>query len=302
MSDIQLPYGYIKNNKQIQFNLPRCYEKLQYLKEVPYLTNKNPTVENNLLNLLRNRDDFKKWLLTTGEYRNEIQEDLNAIVGFDEKFNNAIVRRALDLKDQAIFCNINVTCHDMKKFDLVNPVIGKLASQVQASKLADYQLTKKLLQQGEIDELQLRLDKLKYGEPKHDDEGGSSGRGSSGGGEDGGTPGLPPRMTVQEEIDDIVRRLNYLRGNTPEISLDNTPLQNSRVVARKNNEKFVNQQIKERQTETAKTPKGIVNKRKSSTNFNFPDTPPQTPEEYWPPPPPPLFDYEKDFPPFKRTS
>ena len=143
-----MPYGYVKNNKQIQLNLPRGYEESQYLKEVSYLTNKNPTVENNLLNLLRNRDDLKKWLLATGEYGNEIQEDLNAIVGFDEKFNNAIVRRALDLKDQAIFRNpnpINVTFHDMKKFGLVNPVIGKLASQVQASKLTDYQLTKKLL-------------------------------------------------------------------------------------------------------------------------------------------------------------
>ena len=243
-------------------------------------------------------------VLATGEYRNEIQEDLNAIVGFDEKFNNAIVRRALDLKDQAIFCNlnpINVTCHDTKKFDLINPVIGKLASQVQASKLTDYQLTKKLLQQGEIDELQLRLDKLKYGEPKHDDEGESGGRGGSGGGEDGGMPGVPPRMTVQEEMDDIVRRLDYLRGNTPGVSPDNTPLQNSRVVARKNNEKFVNQQIKERQRETAKIPKGIVNKRKSSTNFNFPDTPHQTPEEYWSPPPPHFLIMKKIFHPYQEN-
>ena len=46
----------------------------------------------------------------------------------------------------------------MKKIDLVNPVIGKLATQVKASKLTDNQLTKKKLQQGEIDELQLRLD------------------------------------------------------------------------------------------------------------------------------------------------
>ena len=304
MSYIQLPYGYVKNNKQIQFNLPRGYEESQYLKEVSYLTNKNPTVENSLLNLLRNRDDLKKWLLATGEYGNEIQEDLNAIVGFDEKFNNAIVRRALDLKDQAIFRNpnpINVTFHDMKKFGLVNPVIGKLASQVQASKLTDYQLTKKLLQQGEIDELQLRLDKLKYGEPKHDDEGESGGRGGSGGGEDGGMPGVPPRMTVQEEMDDIVRRLDYLRGNTPDISPDNTPLQNSRVVARKNNEKFVNQQIKERQREIAKIPKGIVNKRKSSTNFNFPDTPHQTPEEYWSPPPPHFLIMKKIFHPYQEN-
>ena len=47
----------------------------------------------------------------------------------------------------------------MKKFDLVNPVIGKLASQVKASKLTDYQLTKKILQQGEIDKLQIMLNK-----------------------------------------------------------------------------------------------------------------------------------------------
>ena len=49
----------------------------------------------------------------------------------------------------------------MKKFDLVNPVIGKLATQNKASKLTDYKLTKKILQQGGIGVLQLRLDKLK---------------------------------------------------------------------------------------------------------------------------------------------
>ena len=144
------------------------------------------------------------------------------------------------------------------------------------------------------------MDKLKYGKPKDDDEGGSGGRGGGSGGGDGGMPSLPPWMTVQEEMDDIVRRLDYLRRNTPDVSPDNTPLQNSGVVARKNNEKFVNQQIKERQREIAKIPKGIVNMGKSSTKFNFPDTPPQTPEEYSLPPPPPLFDYEKDFPPLSR--
>ena len=70
MSYIQLPYGYVKNNKQNQFNLPSDYEESQYLKEVPYLNNKNHVVENNLLNLLRNGDDLKKWLLATGEYGN----------------------------------------------------------------------------------------------------------------------------------------------------------------------------------------------------------------------------------------
>ena len=83
------------------------YQESQYYKEVPYITNMNPAVENNLLNLLRNREYFKKWLLATSDYGNEIQEDLYVIVGFDEKFNNAIVRHSLDLKDQAIFRNPN---------------------------------------------------------------------------------------------------------------------------------------------------------------------------------------------------
>ena len=40
---------------------------------------------------------------------------------------------------------------------------------------------------------------------------------------------------------------------------------------------FKNRQIREREREISNIPKGIVNKRKSSTNFNFPDTSPQTP-------------------------
>ena len=91
---IQLPYGYLENNKQVQFNLPNNYEESLYRKEVLHLTNKKPSIETNLLHLIRNRDDLKKWFLATGRYGNEIQEDLNAIVGYGEKFNNAIVRHS----------------------------------------------------------------------------------------------------------------------------------------------------------------------------------------------------------------
>ena len=133
---------------------------------------------------------------------------------------NVIVRHSLDLKDEASFCNpnpINVTFHDIKKFDLVNPVIGKLTTQVKASKLTDYQLTKKILQQGEIDELQLRLDKLNYGIKKgDDDDNNNTGRDvGSRGGMSG--PAGPPTTTGQE-MHYIVRRLDYLRGNTPDVS------------------------------------------------------------------------------------
>ena len=53
MSYIQLPYGYVRNNKQVQYSLLSKYEESQYYKEVPYLTNQTPAVENTLLNLLK---------------------------------------------------------------------------------------------------------------------------------------------------------------------------------------------------------------------------------------------------------
>ena len=147
------------------------------------------------------KQGLKKWLLATSDYGDEIQEDLNAIIGYDEKFNNAIVRHALDLKSKAIFCNpnpLNVTFHDVKKFDLVNPVIGKLATQVKASKLTDYELTKKNLGQGETDKLQNRFELFKKGldeviNDDDEDDGGNTGRGGEErGGGDGGTPPRPP--------------------------------------------------------------------------------------------------------------
>ena len=126
---IQLPYGFCKNSKQKQFNLPKSYEISQYVKRFPYITNKGPDFDNKVINLINNREDLKKWLLVMSECENEIQEDLNEIVGCDEKFNNAIVRHALDLKHLAIFPNpMNVTFRDVKKFDMTNLIIGKLAA------------------------------------------------------------------------------------------------------------------------------------------------------------------------------
>ena len=58
MSHIQLPYRYVKKKKQIQFNLPRSYEGAEYIKRLPFITNKNPAFGNEVLNVLRNREDF----------------------------------------------------------------------------------------------------------------------------------------------------------------------------------------------------------------------------------------------------
>ena len=65
-----------------------------------------------------------------------------------------------------------------------------------------------------------------------------------GGGRTPGPPG-PPR-NPQQGMDEIARRLDYLRVNMLDVSPDNTREQNSRIIGRKNNEKFVNQQVKQR--------------------------------------------------------
>ena len=79
--------------------------------------------------------------------------------------------------------------------------------------MTDHQLTKNLLEQGEVEKLQLRLDALKYGVNNNDDDNGNKGSGGGGGGRgDDGTagPGPPPPRTPQQEMEDIVRRLDIL--------------------------------------------------------------------------------------------
>ena len=128
----QLPYGFRKKSEPIQFNLPKYYAESQYLNRLPYLSNKNdPDVDNKILNVIKNRKDLQKWLLATSDFGQELQEDVNAIVGGDEKFNNAVVRRALDLKNDGVFQYpepLTVVFRDVKNFDMQNPIIGKLAT------------------------------------------------------------------------------------------------------------------------------------------------------------------------------
>ena len=130
--------------------------------------------------------------------------------------NSTMQRHALGLKNEAIFCNpnpLNVTFHDVKKFDLVNPVIGKLATQVKASKLTDYELTKKNLGQGETDKLQNRFELFKKGldEIINDDDEDDENTGRGGGGRGVGDGEMPPRPP-------------------PDLYGGNTPAENSRHI------------------------------------------------------------------------
>ena len=278
MSYIKLPYGLVKKSKQIQFNLPKNYEESQYIKRLPYISNKGPDFNNKVLDLLRNWEDFKKWLLATSDYGNELQEDLNTIVSFDEKFNNAIVRHALDLKTAGIFQNPNppnLTFCDLEKFDLQNPIIGKLATQVKASKLTEDQLTKKNLMQDQIVDIENRLEELRklinINDNSDDDMGAPGGSGARGGGNDG-TPSRPPG---RDEFDELTRRLNRLRGNRPPLSPPRKPHRprpdvetdlgdglNNRVnrlrydsITPNHEEKILTKRLSERQREITQIPK-----------------------------------------------
>ena len=288
MSYIQLPYGFVNKPEEIRFDLPKNFEENFYYDKAPYLTNHTPEVENKLINLIKNRDDLKKWLLATSPYGEEIQQDLNAVVGHDEKFNHAIVRHALDLKDESIFRNpnaFNVTFYDMKKFDQVNPVIGKLAAQVRASQLTEKELNQKLLDKFEADQIQARLDRLRYGDKNDDDD-----DDNNDGGPEGGTPG---QQIADEELE---RRLARLRGNKEK---------HNRTAV----EQFINQRTNEINRLREETRGNVGRKRDSIApylRFRLPET--DNEEAYWdsvasdwipsnlPLSGPPQFD-EKNFPP-----
>lgn len=80
----------------------------------------------------------------------------------------------------------------LKKFDAVNLILGKLATQVKASKLTENELTKIILAQDEEAKIENRLEQLKNRKYNDDDDDGE-GAGGGGGGGGGGDDGTPPR-------------------------------------------------------------------------------------------------------------
>ena len=166
-SYIQVPYGYRKVSEPIQFVSPKNNFENKLFDRIGYISNKDdPVVKNNVLNAIRNREDLQKFILATSDLGNELQEDINEITGGDEKFNNAVLRRALDLKNNDLFRNpqpITLLFNDVERFHQQNPIIGKLASQINVSKLSEKDLTKRQLLKGEISKIEDRLYNLKYG-------------------------------------------------------------------------------------------------------------------------------------------
>ena len=201
-SYIQVPFGYRHVFKPTQSVSPKNPET-HYLNRIGYISNKDdPIVENNILDAVKNREDLQKYILATSDFGHELQENINQITGGDEKFNNAIVRRALDLKNEDLFRNpqpITLPFNNVEKFHQQNPIIGKLATQINAKKLTERELIKNQLGELKDRELADRLYRLKYGkdEKKNDDDDDD---------EPKSPPKVPPRREAEAEIDPSFRR------------------------------------------------------------------------------------------------
>ena len=187
------------------------------------------------------------------------------------------------MKDSAIFRNpnpLNVTFGDVKKFDMTNPVIGKLAAQIKANKLINEDLTKKTLMQGEVEKIENRLAEIKKwrtSRMRFDDDD-NSGPGAGGGvGSDGGGGG-PPRPG---EIEELNSRLNAIRSSRLTSSFipstEHDPDENADVQDILNNrlnrlrygpsvptstEKCLARRQQLRDNEISQIPKGLVNARR----------------------------------------
>ena len=110
-------------------------------------------------------------MLVTSDHGKNIQENINAAVA-DGKFNQAVVRTALNQKNKWVFewpIPLSVTFKDAKKIVIQNPIIAKLLSQVNADKISDAK-EKQLLGQAKDEELQARLDRLRKRVDKSDDD------------------------------------------------------------------------------------------------------------------------------------
>ena len=142
---------------------------------------------------MNGRADLQKYLLATSSYCRNIQENVSSVVT-DGKLNNALVRHVLDEKNKGVFTSSNplsVTFKDAKKFDVQNPIIGNLLSQVNANQIGEKEV-KELFSKAEDEKICRRLDSLR----RYNDDGGDEGPGP---GPPPPSPIFPPTFPTQQQ-------------------------------------------------------------------------------------------------------
>ena len=148
-SYIKLPYGLVsdeKNKEKIRFNLLLNYKKDVLFQQVPYFAEANNPAINDVVSGNK-RDDLsiQKFLLGKGVLEDAVLDNLDMIVS-DRKFNNAGIRRKLDLKYPSIMKKptaSNFLYRDLKQFDVQNPVIGGLYNQLKIKTSDQLELLRK---------------------------------------------------------------------------------------------------------------------------------------------------------------
>ena len=199
-SYIKLPYGLVsdENNKEkIRFNLPLNYKKDVLFQQVPYFAEaNNPAIDDVVSGNKRDDLSIQKFLLGKGVLEDAVLGNLDMIVT-DRKFNNAGIRRKLDLKYPSIVKKptaSNFLYRDLKQFNVQNPVIGGLYNQLQIRTSDQLKLLKKAPR---IKDLKIRnaLERLKKF---------NLNRGAADDDDNNDLPGLPPgkRPLLPRQDDD----------------------------------------------------------------------------------------------------
>ena len=165
-SYIKLPYGLVsdeKNKEKIRFNLPLNYKKDVLFQQVPYFAEaNNPAIDDVVSGNKRDDLSIQKFLLSKGVLEDAVLDNLDMIVT-DRKFNNAGIRRKLDLKYPSVIKKptaSNFLYRDLKQFNVQNPVIGGLYNQL---KIRTSDQLKQIRKAPSIKDLKIRnaLERLK---------------------------------------------------------------------------------------------------------------------------------------------
>ena len=133
---IQLPYGFIRDKNpggELHFDLHQDFKKELLFKKQPYVAHlENPVINDVVKGGKVDSSALQKFLLATDLLQDSIQENLNMIVT-DGGFNDASICRPLDTKFLSVMKKPNpilVMFKDKSKFDVQNPVVGLLITQV----------------------------------------------------------------------------------------------------------------------------------------------------------------------------
>ena len=92
----------VREEDKIKVDLQKNYGASQYIWIITYIRNEDRNFENSVIDIVNNRSELIKFLFSTSDYGRNIQEKINAVVA-DGKFNQDVVRRALDEKNEGVF-------------------------------------------------------------------------------------------------------------------------------------------------------------------------------------------------------